>query len=299
MKKPNHLSNEKSPYLLQHAFNPVDWYPWSEAAFLKAEKEDKPVFLSIGYSTCHWCHVMEKESFEDEEIAELMNDAFVSIKVDREERPDIDGIYMSVCQMLTGSGGWPLTLIITPDKKPFFAGTYFPKDSRFGRPGMKELIPKLKDIWINRREEVVKSASEISAALNKDEGGTDTGINESIFKKAFKEFKERFDEDYGGFGTAPKFPSPHNFYFLLRYYKKNNDDDALKMIERTLLKMRLGGIYDHIGYGFHRYSTDRKWLVPHFEKMLYDQALLAKAYTELFQLTGESFYRQTAEEILQ
>jgi uncharacterized protein YyaL (SSP411 family) len=298
MKKPNHLASEKSPYLQQHAYNPVEWYPWSEEAFNKSKQEDKPIFLSIGYSTCHWCHVMERESFEDEEIAGLMNEVFVSVKVDREERPDIDGIYMSVCQMLTGSGGWPLTIIMTPEKKPFFAGTYFPKDSRFGKPGMKELIPRIKDIWINRRAEINQSASEIVEALmGKD--FRESEIDKNIFQIAFDELGERFDPQFGGFGNAPKFPSPHNFYFLLRFYKRMNNGDALNMTEKTLLNMRMGGIYDHIGFGFHRYSTDSQWLVPHFEKMLYDQALIAEAYIELFQITHQELYRQTAEEILQ
>ena len=213
----NRLKNESSPYLLQHAGNPVDWFPWGSEAFEKAADEDKPVFLSIGYSTCHWCHVMEKESFEDEDIAKQMNDVFVSIKVDREERPDIDGIYMQVCQMLTGSGGWPLTIIMTPDKKPFFAGTYFPKESRFGRPGMKELISGIKNIWLTKRDDINRSASEITEAVSR---GTDTDqgeLSKNIFEKAFAEFKERFDSEYGGFGSAPKFPSPHNLSFLLRY----------------------------------------------------------------------------------
>ncbi|HEY6906544.1 MAG TPA: thioredoxin domain-containing protein [Ignavibacteriaceae bacterium] len=295
----NRLSKENSPYLLQHSNNPVDWFPWGEEAFENALRADKPVFLSIGYSTCHWCHVMEKESFEDEEIAALMNDAFISIKVDREERPDIDGIYMSVCQMLTGSGGWPLTIIMTPDKKPFFAGTYFPKESRFGRTGMKELIPQIKEIWLNKRTEVYRSASEIVKALNKGSSASVTEIDETIFTRAFSEFKSRYDMISGGFGTAPKFPSPHNLSFLLRYHSRFKDDESLQMVVKTLLEMRKGGIYDHIGYGFHRYSTDREWLVPHFEKMLYDQALLVIPYLELYQITGTEFYRKTVEEILE
>ncbi len=294
----NKLSEEKSPYLLQHSHNPVNWYPWGEEAFTTAKEGDKPIFLSIGYSTCHWCHVMEKESFEDDEIAKLMNDAFISIKVDREERPDIDGIYMSVCQMLTGSGGWPLTIIMTPEKEPFFAGTYFPKESRFGRSGMKEIIPRLKDIWLNKREEINKSASQIVNALNQDSAGSSGEIEKNIFEKTFDEFKGRFDPEYGGFGTAPKFPSPHNLNFLLRYYKRFKNEEALRFVEKTLLEMRKGGIYDQIGFGFHRYSTDREWRVPHFEKMLYDQALLAIAYTELYQVTKNEIYKNTTEEIL-
>ncbi len=295
----NRLSEENSPYLLQHAGNPVDWFPWGSEAFTKAAEEDKPVFLSIGYSTCHWCHVMEKESFEDEETARRMNEVFVSIKVDREERPDVDGIYMQVCQMLTGSGGWPLTIIMTPDKKPFFAGTYFPRESRFGRPGMKELISRIKNIWLTKRDDINKSASEITDAVRDDSAMASGELNEHIFEEAFDGFKERFDSEYGGFGSAPKFPSPHNLSFLLRYYKSFKNQDALKMTEKTLDEMRRGGIYDHIGYGFHRYSTDRQWLVPHFEKMLYDQALLTTAYVELYQATGKKKYKETAEEILE
>ncbi|MCA2004520.1 MAG: thioredoxin domain-containing protein [Ignavibacterium sp.] len=300
IKQPNKLIHEKSPYLLQHAYNPVDWYPWCDEAFEKAKREDKPIFLSIGYSTCHWCHVMEKESFEDEEIAKLMNETFVSIKVDREERPDIDGVYMSVCQMITGSGGWPLTIVMTPDKKPFFTGTYFPKYNRFGRIGMLELIPKLNDIWKNRKEEVLKSAEEITQALNQvSVKNSDEIIDESIFEKAFDEYTRRFDSEYGGFGNAPKFPTPHNLLFLLRYYKRTKDLKALAIVEKTLTEMRKGGIYDHVGFGFARYSTDRYWLVPHFEKMLYDNALLLMAYSEAYQISKNKFYKSTAEEIIE
>ncbi len=300
MSKPNKLINEKSPYLLQHAHNPVNWYPWSDEAFDKAKSEDKPIFLSIGYSTCHWCHVMEKESFEDEQVAKLMNDSFVSIKVDREERPDIDGIYMAVCQMLTGSGGWPLTVVMTPDRKPFFAGTYFPKYNRFNRMGMLELIPKLAEVWKTKREDIEKSASEIVVSLSQINLTDDTmRLNELIFEQAFNEFERRYDDKFGGFGSSPKFPSPHNLMFLLRYWKRFNNDNALKMVETTLKKMRLGGIYDHIGFGFARYSTDSKWLVPHFEKMLYDQAMLAMAYTETYLATRNPFYKKTTEEILE
>ena len=295
----NSLINEKSPYLLQHAHNPVNWFPWGEEAFNKARVEDKPIFLSIGYSTCHWCHVMEKESFEDAEAAELINDAFVAIKVDREERPDIDGIYMSVCQMLTGSGGWPLTIIMTPDRKPFFAGTYFPKNDRFGKSGLLSLIPKVMDLWNNRRQEVLDSSEEITEAVKlssktnpRDQSG------EEIFHQAFEDYKKRYDPKYGGFGSSPKFPTPHNLTFLLRYWKRYNDNSALGMVENTLTNMRLGGIYDHIGYGFHRYSTDHQWLVPHFEKMLYDQALLVPVYLEAYQATNKKLFLETAEEIL-
>ena len=300
MKNPNKLINEKSPYLLQHAYNPVDWFPWSDEAFEKAKQEDKPIFLSIGYSTCHWCHVMEKESFEDKEVAKLMNDAFVSIKVDREERPDIDGIYMSVCQMITGGGGWPLTIVMTPDKKPFFTGTYFPKHNRFNRIGMMELVPRLKEVWVTKKEEVLKSADEIASSLKKQNFISDSNeIDESILDKAYDELNKRYDEANGGFGNAPKFPSPHNLLFLLRYWKRKDEPKALEMVEKTLTEMRRGGIYDHIGFGFARYSTDQHWLVPHFEKMLYDQAMLVMAYTETYLATKNKFYKETAKEILE
>ncbi len=298
MEKSNRLINEKSPYLLQHAYNPVDWYPWGEEAFEKARKENKPIFLSIGYSTCHWCHVMERESFEDPEVARLLNEVFVSIKVDREERPDIDNIYMTVCQMMTGSGGWPLTIIMTPDKKPFFAGTYFPKESRFGRMGMVQLVPRIKEVWITKREDVVNSANKITSALQqatKESHGEE--LDESTLRTAYSLFAERFDTVHGGFGRAPKFPTPHNLLFLLRYWKRSGNEAALEMVEKTLESMRLGGIYDHIGFGFHRYSTDAEWFLPHFEKMLYDQALLAMAYIESYQVTGKQEYEKTAREI--
>ncbi len=298
--KPNKLINEKSPYLLQHSHNPVDWYPWGEDAFEKAKKENKPIFLSIGYSTCHWCHVMEKESFEDKEVADLMNDAFISIKVDREERPDIDGIYMSVCQMMTGAGGWPLTIIMTPDKKPFFSGTYFPKRQKFNRIGMIELIPRIKEVWVNKRDDIYKSAEEIVDALKKSFASTEeTTLSSEVFDRAFESYKQRFDSVHGGFGNAPKFPSPHNLMFLLRYYHRTKNDSALKMVTDTLIQMRLGGIYDQIGFGFARYSTDSNWLVPHFEKMLYDQAMMSMAYTEAYQITKNELFRQTSEEILE
>ncbi|MDP2363673.1 MAG: thioredoxin domain-containing protein [Ignavibacteria bacterium] len=298
--KSNRLITQKSPYLLQHAYNPVNWFPWSDEAFEKARVEDKPIFLSIGYSTCHWCHVMEKESFEDVEVAKLMNDAFISIKVDREERPDIDGVYMSVCQMITGSGGWPLTIVMTPDKKPFFTGTYFPKQNRFNRIGMQELVPKLKEVWLTKKDEVLKSANEIASSLNKQNLISDsTEIDETVLDKAYDELSRRYDETNGGFGNAPKFPSPHNLMFLLRYWKRKNESKALEMVEKTLTEMRYGGIYDHIGFGFARYSTDQHWLVPHFEKMLYDQAMLVMAYTETYLATKNNLYKDTAEEILE
>ena len=295
----NKLIGEKSPYLLQHAHNPVDWYPWGEEAFAKAKLENKPIFLSIGYSTCHWCHVMEVECFEDEEVAALMNEVFISIKVDREERPDIDNIYMSVCQMLTGSGGWPLTIIMTPDQKPFFAGTYFPKHSRGNRFGMMELVPKIKDIWENKRKEIDISADDISSKLDQKLLIDSTQqISIDVIENAFKIFENSYDSEHGGFGERPKFPSPHNLSFLLRYSEMNKNDRALEMVVKTLTEMRLGGIFDHIGFGFHRYSTDKKWFLPHFEKMLYDQAMLTIAYTEAFQITNNSLFKNTVNEIL-
>jgi uncharacterized protein len=295
---PNKLIKEKSPYLLQHAYNPVDWHAWNEEAFEKAGAENKPIFLSIGYSTCHWCHVMEKESFEDAEVAELMNEAFVSIKVDREERPDIDHVYMTVCQMMTGSGGWPLTIVMTPDKKPFFAATYIPKGSRYGRTGLMELIPRISEVWRNRRKDVLESAENMTAALQsmeKEKPGE--LLDAGVFDKAFEDLSQRFDKTHGGFSGAPKFPTPHNFFFMLRYWRRTDHQEALKMVEKTLQEIRWGGIFDQVGFGFHRYSTDKEWLVPHFEKMLYDQAMLALAYLETFQATGNTVYSDTAREI--
>jgi uncharacterized protein YyaL (SSP411 family) len=276
----------------------VDWYPWGPEAFEKARKEDKPVFLSIGYSTCHWCHVMEHESFEDPEVAKLMNEVFVSVKVDREERPDLDNIYMAVSQMMTGGGGWPLTVIMTPDKKPFFAGTYFPKESRYGRIGMLDLVPRIKEVWMTKRDEVLQSANQITAALQQISGGAPgEELGEPTLRTAYEQLSQRFDAQYGGFGSAPKFPTPHNLLFLLRSWKRTGNEKALQMVEKTLEGLRRGGIYDHVGFGFHRYSTDQLWLVPHFEKMLYDQSLLAMAYTEAYQATGKAEYAQTAREI--
>jgi uncharacterized protein YyaL (SSP411 family) len=296
--KYNRLIHVKRPYLLQHAANPVDWYPWGEEAFEKARKENKPIYLSIGYSTCHWCHVMERESYEDSQVAKLLNEAFVNIKVDREERPDIDNIYMNVAVMLNGSGGWPLNIVMTPDKKPFFAATYIPKESRFGRAGMMELIPRIKDLWQTRHEDILKSANQITTAIteNASSSGNDLGV--STLKSAYQAFVQSFDTTNGGFGEAPKFPSPHQFLFLLRYWKRTGDAKALQMVEQTLIAMRLGGIYDHVGFGFHRYSTDAQWLLPHFEKMIYDQALLAIAYTDAYQATGNPEYKSMADEIL-
>jgi uncharacterized protein len=296
----NHLKDEKSPYLIQHAKNPVDWYPWGDEAFKKAEKEDKPIFLSIGYSTCHWCHVMAHESFEDPDVATLLNHVFVPIKVDREERPDIDGIYMTACQIMTGTGGWPLTIIMTPDKKPFFAGTYFPKDSGFGAIGLKDLILNVQDIWNKNRSEAINSGEQIFNALQ-DVSKTAKGeyLGEKILEITYDELSKVFDDENGGFGDFQKFPTPHNLMFLLRYWKRTGHKHALYMVRKTLDSMAMGGIYDHLGFGFHRYSVDKEWLVPHFEKMLYDQALIAIIYTEAFQATGNLFYKKIAEEVFE
>jgi len=298
-RKANKLLNEKSPYLLQHAHNPVDWYPWDKEAFDKSKKENKPIFLSIGYSTCHWCHVMEKESFEDSAAADILNKYFISIKVDREERPDIDNIYMTVARMLTGSGGWPLTIIMTHDKKPFFAGTYFPKENRFGRPGLMEILTQIAVAWEKDNNKIISSANKITDAVKQvsiTAAGSDN-ISLDLINKSVKNFTDNFDMEFGGFGTAPKFPSPHNLLFLLRQYGSTKNSSILKMATTTLDKMEEGGIFDQLGYGFHRYSTDKNWLVPHFEKMIYDQAMLAMAYTEAFQITKAERYKETAENI--
>ena len=295
----NRLAKESSPYLLQHKNNPVDWYPWGDEAFQKALELNRPIFLSIGYSTCHWCHVMEEESFEDEQVAQLLNDNFISIKVDREERPEIDHLYMTVCQAMTGKGGWPLTIIMTPDKYPFFAGTYFPKKGRMGRPGMIELLPAISDAWVNKKDELIQSANQIKKYLidsnNKELGDQ---LNQLILTNTNSQFINRYDKTHGGFGTKPKFPSPHNLIYLLRYHNMSGDKTSLLMVEKTLQEMRLGGIFDHVGFGFHRYSTDTEWILPHFEKMLYDQAMLTLAYTEAYQITNNQLYKDTAEEIL-
>ena len=297
--KPNRLIREKSPYLIQHAHNPVDWYPWSDEAFERARAENKPIFLSVGYSTCHWCHVMAHESFEDREVARLMNEAFVCIKVDREERPDVDGIYMSVCQIMTGSGGWPLTILMTPERKPFFAGTYIPKENRHGRIGMIELIQGVERVWKTRHADVLSSAEQVTTALqqvSKESSAGDPPGNTAC-RTAYETLAGQFDKSNGGFGGAPKFPSPHHFLFLLRYWKRTGEPMALEMVEKSLSSMRRGGVYDQIGYGFHRYSTDARWRLPHFEKMLYDQAMLSMAFLEAFQATGKTLYAETAGEI--
>lgn len=301
-KHTNKLIQEKSPYLLQHAHNPVEWYPWGTEAFSRAVSEDKPIFLSIGYSTCHWCHIMERECFEDEEVARILNNGFVSIKVDREERPDIDHTYMSVCQALTGQGGWPLTVLMTPEKKPFFAGTYFPKKARPGMPGLMDILTRVREKWEQERDKFIYAGDQVARAIQYQSGmlpGDGPGKEnlEDMLKKAFVQYKSQFDKQYGGFGAAPKFPTPHTLSFLLRYWKRNGEREALAMAGKTLESMYRGGIYDHIGYGFSRYSTDGKWLVPHFEKMLYDNALLSLAYTEAYQATGRDLYARVAKEI--
>lgn len=307
----NLLKNETSPYLLQHAENPVNWYPWCKEAFERAKKEDKPVFLSIGYSTCHWCHVMAHESFEDEKTAEILNQYFISIKVDKEERPDIDSIYMSVCQAFTGSGGWPTTIILTPEQKPFFAGTYFPKTARYGQIGLQELLLAIQEKWKNDRKSLLDSAEDVISHLNSETKNVITSkesemiedADVQLIETAFGHYCRLFDRNNGGFGRAPKFPTPHNLLFLMRYYEKSGKKEALNMVEKTLTQMYLGGIFDHIGGGFSRYSTDDYFLVPHFEKMLYDNALLVMAYCKAYQLTGNSIYyvvaKRTADYVLE
>jgi uncharacterized protein len=296
----NHLAGQRSPYLLQHLHNPVDWYPWSEEAFAKAGAENKPVFLSIGYSTCHWCHVMERESFEDAGIARIMNESFVAVKVDREERPDIDKVYMAACQMIAGTGGWPLTIVMTPDKKPFFAATYIPRESGYEVMGLTDLLERIRAIWTERRDEIDTSAETITAALTvRPEAGGAGAIDREILSRAYGVFSRIYDPVNGGFGSAPKFPSPHNIIFLLRYWKYTGEKAAHDMALDTLARMRRGGIYDQAGYGFHRYSTDERWLVPHFEKMLYDQAMLGLSYLEAYQAGGGPLYASTAKEIFE
>lgn len=296
----NRLAREKSPYLLQHAENPVDWHPWGEEAFEKASREGKPIFLSVGYSTCHWCHVMEHESFEDEEVAELLNRNFVSIKVDREERPDIDQVYMSACQAMTGSGGWPLSIFMGPDRKPFFAGSYFPKRARRGMPGLMEIAGRLAELWAAEREQLGRIGEQITRFIEpKRPELSDRLPGPDLPERAVRELARSFDPVWGGFGRAPKFPNPHSLIFLLRQQGRYPELKPLQMVEKTLSAMRAGGIFDQVGFGFHRYSVDEKWLVPHFEKMLYDQALLALAYSEAFMATGDKQYAKTAREIFQ
>ncbi|HBL83999.1 MAG: hypothetical protein A2Y17_05825 [Clostridiales bacterium GWF2_38_85] len=296
MKKLNHLSNSSSPYLLQHAENPVDWFQWGPEAFEQARKEDKPVFVSIGYSTCHWCHVMAHESFEDEETANILNNNFISIKVDKEERPDIDSIYMSVCIAFTESGGWPTSIFMTPEQKPFFAGTYFPKTARYGMSSFNDLLLSISDKWKSNKAELIYSAEKVIEHL-KQKPSQSSEVSDDITNYAYIYYKKSFDKEYGGFGNAPKFPTPHNLLFLMDYYETDNEKFALDMVEKTLLQMYKGGIFDHIGFGFSRYSTDRYFLVPHFEKMLYDNALLMIAYSKAYYYTNKNLYKLVAEKI--
>lgn len=297
----NRLASEKSPYLLQHKDNPVDWWPWGDAAFATARATERPIFLSIGYATCHWCHVMEHESFEDAEVAQLLNDTFVNIKVDREERPDVDSIYMSACQVATGHGGWPLSIMMTPDMRPFFVATYIPRTGRYGRDGMLQIIPHIAEMWQNNRSALENIADNFLGALRNSSMLDLTGgeLSAQVLDAAFSYHEQQYDSINGGFGHAPKFPSPERLRFLLRYWHRTGNTRALQMVEHTLQQMRRGGMFDQLGGGFHRYSTDSMWLLPHFEKMLYDQALLALVYLEAFQATGRPEYEQTVRSILE
>ncbi len=294
----NRLIFSQSPYLLQHARNPVDWHSWGAEAFELAVKEDKPVFLSVGYTTCHWCHVMEHESFEDDGVGKAINENFIAIKVDREERPDIDDVYMTVTQSLTGGGGWPMTVMMTPDKKPFFAGTYLPKDDGPSRRGLLSTLALVADYWETNREALLNDANNITKLLQESmESQAGEVSADEVIQRTYEGLASKFDEKYGGFGSAPKFPVPPNLSFLLRYHHRSGEAHALEMVESQLLAMRKGGVYDHVGFGIHRYSTDPLWLLPHFEKMLYDQALAAMAYLEAYQVTGDDFYGDVAREI--
>jgi len=297
---PNRLINETSPYLLQHAHNPVDWYAWSDDALQRAQKEDKPILLSIGYSACHWCHVMEHESFENADIARLMNESFINIKVDREERPDLDQVYMSAVQIMTGSGGWPLTVFLLPSGEPFYGGTYFPPDDRYGRPGFPRLLANIAEAWRSRRNEVASNAQMLRQHLNQrmQNGAGSASMAIETLAEAARSLGSRFDPREGGFGNAPKFPPSMSIDFLLRYHHRTQDAHALDMATVTLDKMAYGGMYDQVGGGFHRYSTDDRWLVPHFEKMLYDNALLARVYLDAYRITAKPLYRRITEEIL-
>ena len=298
-KKPNRLINEKSPYLLQHAYNPVDWYPWGQEAFDKAKADNKPIFLSIGYASCHWCHVMEAECFNDQQVADLLNQAFVCIKVDREERPDLDAQYMAVCQAMDRNCGWPLNILLTQRLNPFFAASYIPKHSRPGLIGMLDLVPQVMQIWKGQRAQLEMVGADIKSRIETMEKRTpQKELGKEVLQDAYDRLTLEFDSENGGFGTAPKFPRPHNLLFLLRHYARTGEKNALAMVEKTLRQMRLGGIFDQIGFGFHRYSTDAVWLVPHFEKMLYDQALLTLAYVEAYQITGAGKFRLTAKETI-
>ena len=297
----NRLINETSPYLLQHAHNPVDWYPWGPEALERSRTEDKPILLSIGYSACHWCHVMEHESFENEAIAQLMNDNFVCIKVDREERPDLDSIYMNAVQMLTGHGGWPMTMFLTPELKPFYGGTYYPPEDRRGMAGFPRVLAAIADSYKNRRSEILASADAITAELKKSDRfiASNEMLTTDVLNTAFSALSGSFDDTHGGFGGAPKFPPSMTLMFLLRHHKRTNSAEALNMVETTLQKMAGGGMYDHLGGGFARYSVDARWLVPHFEKMLYDNALLTRVYLYAYQQTKTPLYRRVVEETLE
>jgi uncharacterized protein YyaL (SSP411 family) len=297
---PNRLAAETSPYLLQHQDNPVDWYPWGSEALERARTEDRPILLSVGYSACHWCHVMEHESFEDEETARLMNERFVNIKVDREERPDVDSLYMSAVQQMTGHGGWPMTVFLTPEGVPFYGGTYFPPEPRHGLPSFRQVLEGVSDAYTERRDEVEKNAAELRRALQQSTAlqPPAASLDVSILDRASQTLAGRFDARHGGFGGAPKFPQPMILEFLLRQWARTGDEEALQMVEHTLRKMAGGGMYDQLGGGFHRYSVDARWLVPHFEKMLYDNALLARAYLHAYQATGDAAYRRVVEEVL-
>ena len=293
----NRLASQKSPYLLQHAHNPVDWYPWGPEAFQKAAQENKPIFLSIGYSTCHWCHVMEHESFEDPAIAKILNDHFVSIKVDREERPDLDSIYMNAVMAMVGQGGWPLSVFLTPDKKPFYGGTYFPPHPKWGSPGFSDLLLSIHKTWEEKRNEILESSRSISEALQArtlQQTPSGSMLDAQTLTRAYEQLERHFDFRFGGFGQAPKFPMGHNLSFLLRYGKRFPESKAILMVEKTLTAVAAGGIYDHLGGGFHRYATDQRWNVPHFEKMLYDQAILSRTYLEAYQATGKVLYAEVA-----
>jgi uncharacterized protein YyaL (SSP411 family) len=298
---PNRLAGEKSPYLLQHAHNPVDWYPWGEEAFAKARAYEKPIFLSVGYSTCHWCHVMERESFENERIAALLNRDYVSIKVDREERPDIDRIYMTFVQATAGSGGWPMSVWLTPELEPFFGGTYFPPENRYGRAGFASILGQIAEAWRNNRAQIVASARDVVEQLRKHSEvaapARSAPIDDALLDGGFQVFRRTFDSHNGGFGGAPKFPRPSVLYFLMRFYARTGNREALDAALLTLREMAKGGMNDQLGGGFHRYSVDERWFVPHFEKMLYDQGQLATAYLEAFQITRDPAYAATARRI--
>ena len=298
---PNRLAHESSPYLLQHQNNPVDWYPWGEEAIERSRREDKPIFLSIGYSACHWCHVMEHESFENEAIARMLNENFVAIKVDREERPDLDQIYMNAVQMLTGHGGWPMSVFLTPDLKPFYGGTYWPPHSSRGMPGFDQILAAVIDAWKIRREQALQAAEQITAELRNVgavTGGTTSALNIGLIETAVSQLRRAFDSTYGGFGQAPKFPHPMDLQLLLRVADRSGQKGPLDMVRLTLNRMAAGGIYDHLGGGFARYSVDARWLVPHFEKMLYDNALLTGAYLDAYLVTGEASYARVIRETL-